>query len=387
MFARPDPVDRHHPRAARSPARHLRSLASDAAAALHRFLDWWLGELAACLPAGLRQRLTAKPVRLVVLLRDDRATLLLEDGGEPDRLGSLDLASGSDAGQRLRAILSARGLPGPVASKVETCIRIPAAKVLRTTLDLPLAAERNLDEVVSFELDRHTPFRADQVFCTARVLRRSTAAQRLDVEIMLVPRPVADEAIAAARQLGLDPVRLDVAEDEGMRSVSGNLLPANSVLSRQRPFRRVTAALAFAAAALAVVAVYLPIARLHQDAAAASRDVAAVKAAAALQREIADLRKEQRFLVDRKQQMPSVSQLLLETTRILPDDTSLSAWQVSGAEIQLGGTTRSAASLIGLLEQSHKFHDTTFRIPVTQDPVTGRETFYIVARIVEETPP
>ena len=40
---------------------------------------------------------------------------------------------------------------------------LPDDQVLRRTVELPLAARENLREVVSFELDRYTPFAAEDV--------------------------------------------------------------------------------------------------------------------------------------------------------------------------------------------------------------------------------
>jgi len=105
------------------------------------------------------------------------------------------------------------------------------------------------------------------------------------------------------------------------------------------------------------------------------------------EKEIDELGKDERFLIDRKRDTPSASRLLFETTHILPDDTWLSDWQLSGSEIQLQGFTRSASTVVGLLEQSRAFQGTTYRSPVTQDRVAGHERFHIAAQAVRGTAP
>ncbi len=369
-------------------AASLAARARDAGLLLHRFLEWWVGELGALLPDRVRRRLDRGSSRLVVLIDNGHATLLMENGKAPEEIGTFDLTSAQDPATDVRALLRRRKLAAAVAEgRVETCVRIPEDRALRATIELPLAAEGNLDEVIGFELDRHTPFRADQVYCAPRVIGRDLATKRLTVELTLVPRPLADQALAlAGDRLGLPVTRLDVAAGRGQSAAPANLLP-RSLLPRRQRTGALTYALAAGAVCLAVIAAYVPLARLQREAETATQEFASVRAAIALQRQIDELRKEQRFLVDRKREAPTVSKLLLDTTHVLPDDTFLSSWQLTGTEIQIGGTTKSAAALIPLLEQSHEFRDTAFRTPVTQDPVTGRESFYIAAQAAAEPPP
>ncbi len=46
----------------------------------------------------------------------------------------------------------------------EVVLCLPKDKALTRALTLPLAAEENLREVLAFEMNRQTPFRADQVY-------------------------------------------------------------------------------------------------------------------------------------------------------------------------------------------------------------------------------
>ncbi len=339
------------------------------------------------LPARVRERLATSAQRLVLTLDGGHAALVLENGGAPQALGGVAI-DGDDPMAALRTRRQRRGLASALADgTLAVGLRLSAHKALRTVIDLPLAAESNLDEVISFELDRHTPFKADQVYFAARVVRRDAAAQRVEAEITVVPRPVAEDALRLAQRLGLQVDRLDAARDAEPGPASGNLLPQSRLAAARRKGSRLIYGLAGTAAVLALVAIYLPLARLHREEAATAGQFATIRSAVTLQRQIEQLRAERQFVLDRKRAAIPVSRLLLEVTHLLPDDTSLTTLQIQGDEIQLGGTARSAAALIGLLEQSHRFKDTTFRTPVTQDPVTGRETFYIVAKIVAEPRP
>lgn len=358
--------------------------------ALRGFFAWWLGELAALVPERLRRRLAPAIDMLVLLLGDGEAVLRREAGGAAQLLGRVDMRTAADPQHRLAAILRERGLARAFArGDIGVCLRLPADRAVRSTLELPLAAEENLDEVIAFELDRHTPFNARQACFAYRLLERDTAAQRLRLDLTVLPRATVDAALALAGRFRLAPDRLDIA-DAGGAAASGNLLPAGVPLSPQR-VDLVTYGLAALVAVLAIVAVWLPLhaerraaARLEQEFAAATD---AAKTAAKLRGEIDDIRKDARFLIDRKEQTPSISKLLLESTRLLPDDTWISEWQLSGSEIQLTGFTRSASALVELLEQSRVFRGTTFRSPVMPDAKTGRERFSLAAQIVGKEKP
>jgi len=355
------------------------------------FLGWWWGELTALVPERLRRRLAPAMDMLVLLLGDGEAMLRREAGGATQLLGRIDLREAAAPQRRLAEILRERGLAHAVArSEIGVCLRLPANRAVRSTVELPLAAVENLDEVIAFELDRHTPFNAQQACFAYRLLERDMAAQRLRLDLTVMPRATIDAALAVARRLQLEPDRLDIA-DAGGGSASGNLLPAGALLPGQRRADLVTYGLAAVVAALAIVALWLPLhaerhlaERLEQEF-AATADTA--KAAAKLRGEIDDIRKDARFLIDRKEQTASISKLLLESTRLLPDDTWLSEWQLSGNEIQLTGFTRSASALVELLERSRVFRRTTFRSPVMPDAKTGRERFSLAAQLVGEEKP
>jgi len=80
---------------------------------------------------------------------------------------------------------------------VRTVFCIPAERVLTRTLSLPAAAEDNLRQVLSFEMDRQTPFKADQIYFDSRVLGRDASGRNLQVELVLLPRAQLDQEIGA----------------------------------------------------------------------------------------------------------------------------------------------------------------------------------------------
>jgi general secretion pathway protein L len=352
---------------------------------LAQFWAWWVGEITAMAPASWRRQLTRGPDRLVLAVNAGGGGAALfhrsNDGEEP--LGRLDLDPA--------AVAEARGQLAAVPARLRkggfVSIRLPPEAALRTVMNLPLAAERNLAEVVAFELDHRTPFKPEEVYRSQRVLRRDPTAKRLAVQVTLVPRPTLDAALAAAERLGLRADRVEAAGEPP----SGNLLPAQPrPLAARMPGWSV-AALASLALLLALVAAFLPLEEAHRTAAALAREASDSKRQAEeslrLQKEIEGEIRESGFLETRKRETPSPSELLQALTHLLPDDTWLGELEISGQEVRITGYSGSASTVLGLIDQFPRFSNAAFRSPVTQDRKEQREQFNISARIVAEKAP
>ena len=353
-----------------------------------RFFDWWFGEMLGLVPDALKLRF-ARTTERVVLFADDAAAGLYFETGEDIRLLGRFALGGATSITDVRDTLRRHSLDRSIAAgRAEICLRIAAAKTLRAEMTLPLAAERNVDEVVSFELDRHTPFRADQVLFASRVIERNLTTQRLRVEVLLVPRSTVEELVGIAQRLDLQPHRIDIAAESGHQAASGNMLRGGAKSAAGRRDAALLYGLAGLAVILAVVAAVLPVERARQAEYALARQFAAVRhiavREAALRTEIDALRKSELFLIQKKRSAPTVSALLFETTRLIPDTTWIDDWRFSGNELQLQGVSQSASALVGILEQSKFFSHTTFLSPVTRDS-GGREHFAISTEVTAGT--
>lgn len=138
----------------------MESVARRAAALIAEFVEWWLGELWGLVPSSFRRRLTRSRQRIVLALGAGEASLHLEANRTSTPLGRFALGDEDAAAAALAALIEESALgPRLRDGSAETCLRIPNARSLTTIMRLPLAAKGNLDEVVEFELDRHTPFR------------------------------------------------------------------------------------------------------------------------------------------------------------------------------------------------------------------------------------
>jgi general secretion pathway protein L len=348
----------------------------------HRGFGWWIAELRGMLPERLRRAFVAAGPGLAVDLDGEVVVVRAVQAGEDTELGRVDTAglTAETRRARLQALLPAAEAKGTG----EAVLRLPAARVLRKLIDMPAAAAENLREVLSFDIDRQTPFTADQLYFDYAVRTIDRKEGRILIDFVAAPRELVERAAALAGEIGLVPRRVTVAWPDGA-GPAVNLLPRSRQPSGPRFLRPLTLALAVLTLALAVAAIVVP---LHQRAAVAqalSDRVAEqrkrAEAAQHLETEIEQLTKQSHFIADRKATRPLTVAVLDELTSVLPDDTWLFRYRSTGDEVQIFGYSSAATALIGLIEDSPLFQDTQFRAPLTRDVRNDAERFHIGFRI------
>ena len=67
-----------------------------------------------------------------------------------------------------------------------TLLQLETRSVLHKSIALPAVTEARLESVLGFEMDRHTPFKADDVYFGYRVAKREPATQRILVLHLLI---------------------------------------------------------------------------------------------------------------------------------------------------------------------------------------------------------
>ena len=336
---------------------------------------WWTGELCALVPQSLRQLLAGPRGRLLLIVEANGAYLAYEVGQRREPIGHIAL-DGADGGG-MAAALDRRGDDTVV-------VRLPPEHALRSTVVLPLAAEKNLDQVIGYEFERLTPFRRDDVYYAYRLLRRDATAQRVHLELIVVPRQQAEQVLRHARRAGLRVAALEV-EGPDLGGASPNLLPPAERPTAPRRMRFALGALGGLACMLAIAAVSVPFIDMHVRISALTARLDAAKRQAqesiALQKQIEAELRDRRFLVARKRQTRSVTELLANLTHLVPDDTWLLMVQITGGQLRISGFSPTATALLGLLAQSTTYADPGFTSSVTQDVASKRERFDIAARI------
>lgn len=344
---------------------------------LKRFFQWWGRELAFLVPN-----------RLKTLLSDSSGVLIFSAAGSdfdvhfrgPTEL----LASKSwrldsklpDSYQLLKA-------QNPDFEKAECLLRLSDTQALKKIVYLPAAAQENLQQVVGFELDRYTPFKAEQVYFAAVPLGKTEYGQ-IEVLLVFTPKALLDEQLTKLHGLGVQPVRVDYRQaspDYPAAAPSYNLLPERYRPNGNKLAQATHWLLNGLLLILSLAVLVWPVWQEGQAVETLKNQIKTLEKETRVieeqQHEIDALRQQTQRLIDIKTQSPSLVAVLNELSSMLKDDTWLTHFQYTEKRLQIQGQSPAASSLIGLLEGSGFFSNVSFVSPLTQDKATGRERFQI----------
>ncbi len=119
----------------------------------------------------------------------------------------------------LQAALSALNRQAQPARR-NVVLRLPDGVLLEREVTLPLAAERDAYNVVGFEIDRFTPFAANDVFWDTTLLRRNRSRARVELRLSVVPKAALDPILTALSHIGTKPVTIEGQGGEDVRRIS-----------------------------------------------------------------------------------------------------------------------------------------------------------------------
>jgi general secretion pathway protein L len=361
------------------------------------FWRWWLSMLASLVPAGPRTALERRRMRPVVAFDGDVASVwqprtrngqivLVETGrtmqsGDPATV----LAEGRKA---IAALDKAVG-----TTPVKVAIALTPRAILRKSLVLPVAVEHDLKQALAYDLDRHTPFKPEELYFDAQVVDRDAARGQIRVDLAAARRSLVDAAIASAAAWGAKVVAVTPSTPPALASTELNLLPAEmrngTRFARRWQFWLPIVALGV----VALTAVVLPVWQKREYAIALNTVAAQAMQQSAvseslrtqLERQIGDYN----FALERKYAYPGAVRVLEDVTHLLPDDTWLTQLELKNAsrgkdaqrELSLRGESANAGRLVTLLEDSRNFTLAAPRSPTTKIQPGPGEIFDVGAQL------
>ena len=330
---------------------------------LGEFLTWWGEQLQSLWPARDSAR---REDAVFATLRGAAVEIALRRGGRTGALGAFPLTEPGMA-----ALATALGPRRPAAE-----LRLPPAMLLERTVTLPLAAERGLDNVLRYEMDRLTPFAAAELYWHYAVAKRDRVHAQLHIRLWLVLRAPLAGTLDLLARAGLHPAAI-ASVDAG-----GPAIP----LELTRPgrwHRQGTAALAAACALLAVTACVVPFVKQSLAAHAVDARIAALKPAVdraeSLRRSLLAASAGIDVLAAERAKVGDPLETLAALTDVLPDDTVLTDLSLHGRAITISGQSGAAASLISRIAADPALRDPAFTAPVTRNETTHTDGFSIRA--------
>ncbi|HLX23299.1 MAG TPA: PilN domain-containing protein [Usitatibacter sp.] len=351
---------------------------------LQAFLRWWLGELRQLAPE--RFSIFGGGERAPVLVIHDGEAMVIDSrpatAVQRAAIGSLDDA------QRKAAIRSLLERNGELRGRARVALGLDEALVRRVSM--PSATEENLRQVLSFEMDRLTPFKADEVYFDYRIVSRDVAAGHLSIQLAVARRDVVDAKVRELRDLGVSVQGVAIREDVGHAGAPLDLLPSEQRGQRESSRERLAQRIAVGTVlALLFVALVYPVYRkretfieLNPLVNQAHREAEATDA---LARDLERLVGDYNYLLARKHGTQPVLAYVEEISKLLPDNTWVQQLDVKTTgktrEVTISGETASASKLIEILEGSTLLQNAAFRGTVNRGSQAGTERFLITAEV------
>jgi general secretion pathway protein L len=280
-------------------------------------------------------------------------------------------------------------LPTAIAGR-DWRVILDRSHVLEKAVTYPAAVEENLADVVLNDLDRQTPFRAEQIYLTHRVLRRFEGADgvmRIEVALTMVLRSRVDAVLEAIRAAGGNVHALVVA------GTDIDLLPTSMRRARRwTRLQKMNVVLACLWGALILAVIVVPILQRRAEV----RDLAPLvgkaqgeaEATRKIDAEYQRLLTEYQTAQTKKHQSPPVLDIVEELSRVSPDTTWLQSLEMKASsktksvrEIVITGEAASASKMIELLEQSPLLQNTTQRAQTTRGAQPNTERFQIATEL------
>lgn len=347
-----------------------------------KFFRWWLRELRFLVPEKIRQLVNEKQGFIIVRPEGDRLALTYAVNGKTEPLAILERnASGITHYKALQA-------RDERLAKADLILRLTAQEAIQKQLALPAAVKENLLQVVSYELDRYTPFKAEQVYFAVKPLEGEHEPGQIKVMLVLTPRETLDVLYEDIKAMGMSPLFVDyeaTPNDFEQRYDGYNLLPEDLREKTANTPRLIYTALIAALCLLLGAVLVMPVFFEYQAVNALQEKIDTIekdaKGVKALQLEIDAMIDETRLLIAEKSAAPAVVDMLNTLSALIKDDTSLGYLQYSDGHLQIQGESPAASALIGVLEDSELFANVRFISPVTQDKVSKLERFQITADV------
>ncbi len=346
------------------------------------FFHWWKRELTFLVPARLRSFGGRSGNKLFLRVVGFATELTLVTNKNAERIGSYSLDNKGAA--NLKALFEER----EELKACEHILLLGRTQAIRKIIALPTATEENLKQVINYELDRFTPFVAEQLYYDFNVVGRNKAASQIIVQLVCTPKWKLETLQKEMASLGLNigAVRYSEAgEDSDIKNENYNLLPFAMRPKLSKGPRNANIVFAICLLGLMITALVLPVI-LEQR--IETELIEKIKVAQTKSKEVEKLQVEAddilgnaEEVVKIKESLPSMVIILDELTRLLPDNTWLKSFQYSNGKLQIQGISSSASALIAILEASKLFNNTSFVSPVTQDRTTGLERFQIATQL------
>ena len=322
----------------------------------------------------------------VMLRRSHRIQLVEQADGSFLVVDMSKQAPEGASGPSLR--IGESGIADPISPQTRSLLARSALHVMLApshfifrSLELPQGARQFLDGVVRSQIDRLTPWSANEAAFGWSEPTEAGNGQ-IAITVAATARSLVTPIARAAMAAGADQVRMSTRIGEGQNLVIPVFAEDIGGGERGQGLQKgLVAGLVLSGLAFTV--------SLGAWLAAGSGNDARITD---IQNQIAERRSELmnrrgpateealKVLQTRKWASPFAVMILEALSKTLPDDAHLSEFRIEGGKVQIAGSATDAPALIRLIEQSRQFTQATFFAPTVRSP-SGGQSFHIEAHI------
>ncbi|MGB1256583.1 MAG: PilN domain-containing protein [Thiolinea sp.] len=341
---------------------------------LKHFFSWWGTGLYLGLPGPLRQLFRSEQPRLNLRVLDDsRLAVRWRTEGKQKECGEYDLDGGAFDFERV-AKKCAR------SKKYLLELMLDNKQALHLQHAFPEAVQDNIQQVVSYQLDRLTPFTAEAAYFDARVARHDKVKKEVVADIYVTPKVAVEKIFNRLRAAGVPEIDV-VSTMNGAVSLRNGLertkAKAESTSWSKVPFYFFMLAL--------IVSLAAPVLYKQRRVDQITEATNELKRDASSQLEIRDklLAAEEAlaFLQERRRTSPVALDVVERLSAEIPQHTWLERLELEGRQVHIRGESNKALTLIDTLEESPYFARVSFKSPVTRSKENGKDKFHIQARV------
>jgi len=336
----------------------------------------WIGAVEVAAASALERLRRPRRVRLI---EDDNSRFRIETPQPSEPLGPNETLIKIQGGVVDEVHPAAAAILK--GSRVELILR--SSRFVFRALEVPERAADFLDGIVRAQIDRLTPWTANQA--AFGWISTVAAPERMSLTVCATARATVTPYVNALADFEIESVVVSTfPEGDAAQTAPVRVLEDRSKhrLTHDRVRRGLTGLLLFAVLAAAGAGIANEFIAEGLDAKKANvvHDISQLRSG--LRRDGSpDVSPAQDLLQQRKRETPSAVIVLEALSRILPDHTYVTELRVEGDKVQIVGITHDAPLLIRLIEQSPNFTRATFFAPTTSTTGEPGEHFHIEAHI------
>lgn len=346
----------------------------------------WIGSVATVIVDRIGGFNLKPPIQLIETERNVFTLRMIARGG---RSAAPDCQLRLQDGDATGAALPESWRPLLRGCRVE--IMLMPDRFLSRPLELPRRAAEFLDAMVRSQLDRLTPWTAQEAVF-GRTAPIEISGDRIQTTVIAAPKARLDPLVRLMEAWHVGSMVLFAASGVASLSDEGHVVAQGATrVSEQhlrgsldigRVARMLTAALVIAAvsATLSLVTGSILGGQLDAQQSLLARRISERRAALRLDLKGTD-NAAFRGLLRRKQETAAAVLVLDALSRVLPDNTYVTELRIEKDKLQIAGVSQDAPALVRLIEQSAHFTRATFSAPTTRSMDGPGERFRIEAGI------